>query len=518
MTARSSCPRRVAGVSALLFDRPSVIALVVASGVPILIGVWLLMSPGNVLSRHGIVDLLFNLAGAWRIHEGQIPHVDFHTALGPLPFLLTLAGFRLVGPGPQAFLAGELIALAVIFVAAVAAVRPRMPLAAAIVFVLVVALPVIMPINTGGQVHVFTFAMSYNRYGWSAISILSLIVFVPPRDAAKSVTSDLVTAAVLLLAMFYIKITYFCVGLAALGLALLVSDHVRARWLAWTSLGALAVGNAVAPHSHVYLADLWGGVVAGMPNLGLGIHLRAVADNAPEYALFGIGLIVAAWLRYRGLVPLRVPAATAFLIAAATLLIAQNTQTYGLPLGVVIAFLLYEALLRRAPDRRATDAVPLLAVLMLYPLLSAGHAAASLVAYRRAATDPAMFRFVDQTALRGLAVAVETPPQNDFVGAVVEAASLFADGRKPGRIQTLERINPLPFALGLASPRGDDLFWEFGAPLRPPEAFFADADYVMVPKEPTSVVTEKALARYGDYLAIHFPIREESPRWILLSR
>lgn len=43
-------------------------------------------------------DLLFNLAGAWHLHNGQVPHVDFHDPVGQLYFRLTQLGFWLCGP------------------------------------------------------------------------------------------------------------------------------------------------------------------------------------------------------------------------------------------------------------------------------------------------------------------------------------------------------------------------------------------------------------------------------------
>ncbi|MFM9568663.1 hypothetical protein, partial [Streptomyces turgidiscabies] len=86
---------------------------------------------------------------------------------------------------------------------------PRLPLVAAIVFVLFNALPAIMPANIGDPLDAYGFAMSYNRYGWGAIGALSLILFVPPRLGPAVRVPDIVTAAALLVAMFYIKLTYF---------------------------------------------------------------------------------------------------------------------------------------------------------------------------------------------------------------------------------------------------------------------------------------------------------------------
>ena len=48
---------------------------------------------------------------------------------------------------------------------------------------------------------------------------------------------DAANAGLLLVALFYLKITYFAGGLALVGLALLISPHVRARLPAWVAIG-----------------------------------------------------------------------------------------------------------------------------------------------------------------------------------------------------------------------------------------------------------------------------------------
>lgn len=42
-------------------------------------------------------DIFVSLDGGWRILNGQRPHLDFFTALGPIWYLLTAAGLKLSG-------------------------------------------------------------------------------------------------------------------------------------------------------------------------------------------------------------------------------------------------------------------------------------------------------------------------------------------------------------------------------------------------------------------------------------
>jgi hypothetical protein len=88
-----------------------------------------------------------------------------------------------------------------------------------------------------------------------------------------------------------------------------------------------------------------------------------------------------------------------------------------------------------------------------------------------------------------------------------------------GGIVVLDQVNPLPFMLGRAPPRGGNLWSGAGAPVQPARQLFADADFVLIPKFSTySPWTEAAVATYVPYLAEHFRYGEESQSWFLLRR
>jgi hypothetical protein len=508
----------------LLFRRPPVGLVVLLSGLPMMLAGWLLLSPDIMLARQNVMDLLFNLAGAWQFQVGRAQHIDFHEAVGPLNFLLTLAGFRLIGVSPFAFLAGEMLAALGLFAAAVAVAARRLPLAAAATFVLFIGLPAMMPTNVGHPPDVFTFAMSYNRYGWSSIAVLCLLLFGPPRWSPTRDGIDIACGFLLLLAMFYLKITYFLVGVGALGLALLISDHIQTRCRAWIAVGLLVAGNALAPHSHGYLADLRWAIDSGLPSTGpTRVLMEGVLGNSMELAVYGAGFLAACWLWRQGLASWRLPIAALFLIGAAIMLFTQNTQMRGLPLGTVTLFMLYGALL---PHRDLVGPM-VLVILLLVPAQTALTAAGTTAAYFLRAVPSAELLIATETNIRGLAVPMRSEnghslrPQTIYFAGLMEAAALFSTGHhKPGRIQLLDRVNPLPFMLGFDPPRGGDLFWEPTAPPRPVEEVLGDADYVLVPTQSSSapVFTQAVHARFTPYLTRFFPLREETDRWILYSR
>ncbi|MCF8531843.1 MAG: hypothetical protein K9G48_02460 [Reyranella sp.] len=535
--------------SALLVADAPLLPLFVVSGALLILSAWLLASPERVVSRTMTWDLLFNLAGAWHLYWGQVAHVDFHDPIGSLNFGLTYLGFRIVGPAISAFVVGQLIITAVLFVAAVLASARRLPLLPAVVFVLFTCQLVLMPVNVGDLADDFTFAMSYNAHGWAILCILSLILFMPQRRLADLVWIDLGVVAALLVALYYIKVTYFAAAIAELVVAVFVCDHVRARRLAWGAVAALSLANAVAPYNWAYLADILAAAESGAIRTNLYELLLMFSANATELSLYAAMLLVAVALWRSERAPLRLPVAAGTLIVGGLAVLTQNAQLRGLPLGIVVAFLLYDHFrIKPALEGHRGSRWVLLAFLIL-PIANVANESMSLATYYRRATSNAPFFVVDRTNLRGLAVPMEPETlqrsfssragtdyswlsrsrsiganlrlsQFAYVQTILEAAALFDEAeRRPGGIVLLDQVNPLPFVLGRPPPRRGNLWLDIGFPWQPAEAIFEDANYVLIPKYSTyGELTAAAVSRYGTYLAQHFPGRTETASWTLLSR
>ena len=153
---------------------------------------------------------------------GTWPHVDFHTPLGALTFELTRIGFAMVGTIPLAALAGPLLLVVPALAAGAVAAARRLPLLPAVLFTVYVTLLVIMPANVGDQPNAYSLAMAYNRWGWSALTILCLLLFVPPRSGVARPWIEPLLGAALLLFAFYLKITYAIASGAAIVAAIVV--------------------------------------------------------------------------------------------------------------------------------------------------------------------------------------------------------------------------------------------------------------------------------------------------------
>jgi len=518
--------------------------LMLLAGLPMLAGAWLLLSSDLVLSHEMTWDFLYNIAGAWHLQNGHILHVDFHEPLGALNFELTWLGFALLGPTPFAVIAGSvMVAAGVFFSAALAAMR-RLPLWPAVLFVLFAGLLTLMPANVGDKPNAYSFAMAYNRYGWSLLSVLALIFFLPPSRSVGDDRLDLVNAIAVLVALYYLKITYFAAGLLFLGVAGAISPHVRARLPYWAIAAGLVLVNAFAPWNYDYYFDILQAANAGAVRNSLSFHLNNFFAHAEGYAPYAAALALAVWMYARGLAPARLPLAITTILAVGVLVLSQNHQSHGLPVAIVAAFLLYDQI-----RGRSALAAPALLAAMAFPLFSIGTSAFSLASYHLRAGHVELLQVVNHTRLKGLAVPLERPgllaafadggqtnhallnwararrprwelSPGEYVETLLEAAALLQDGRHPaGAIVVLDQVNPLPFMLGWPPPRGGTLWSGPAAAILPASNVFADANYVLIPKFSTyGAWTDRAQLEYRGYLAQNFPIRESSQSWVLLSR
>ena len=322
----------------LLFGETSLVPLVAISGLLLVFSGGLLAAPGRVVSGTMTWDLFFNLSGAWYLHNGQVAHVDYHDPVGSLYFWLTQLGFLITGPSIFAVVIGQFIITAGLFVAAVLACVRRLPLLASVVFVLFACLLVLIPTNIGDLMDDFTVAMSYNAYGWSALCILSLILFLPPRRPQETAWIDMVVAAALIAALYYLKITYFLAAIVELAVACVIADHIRAHAKAWAAIAAVLLLNAVAPYNWPYLNDIAAVIGTGGVRVSRYAALLALSATASELSIY-LGLTAIAVALWRsGHASVRLPLTAGILIVETLAILSQNAQLRGLPLCVVIVY------------------------------------------------------------------------------------------------------------------------------------------------------------------------------------
>lgn len=517
----------------------------------LLVAVWLLLAPPTVFSREMSWDLLFNLDGAWNLWNGRQLHVDVHDPLGTLTFGLTALGFHLVGVGPRAFLVGETLYAVLMLASSIRIFPSRLPFAAAAVATLYVVLLVLVPLNLGDPIELYSFAMSYNRLGWSALILVFAVLFLEPRNE-KGAWLEQGIVFLLCTLLFYLKITYFVVGIGAIAAALLLSPHTRPRMAGWLVVLVTLAVVAAAPFNVDYWRDIFAALQAGALRQDFLTQLKDVVTSQ-DTAIIAVELVCLLWLQHVGASWDRLASAV-FIIGCGAVILSQNQQSDGVALYLVVSLLLFDTT-RRAIERRARwpareAALALLAVLIA-PGLDVVSMAASIVGYHFKAMATSNY-VVDDTNLRGLAVPPEQPnlvalfsgsqmtpgllnatrlqrpryelTQAEYLKTILEAAgivrNLIASSRTkaPPNVGLLDTVNPVPFMLGLPPPHGRQLWFDRAFPWPRADEFLGQLDFVLVPKFPSdSASLRGALRHYGDYLARNFR-RTETESWIVFRR
>ena len=485
----------------------------------------LLALPGQTITTKYLNDLFIFLDGVHRVAEGQVPNRDFHTALGPLVYYAPALGYWLSGNLGGAMPVG--MALIVIALAPAAAhilssrLRPAIALPLAAFVILVAA----VPINLGESIGALSFAMFYNRIGWSALALLLVLYLRPSRPGRYQALLDAASAAFLIVLMLYIKISYGVVGLGFLVFMLL--DPRQRGWAAAALVLVVGAG--------LFIEALWGGTAAHIADLAIAGRVSgsldtidelftALSRNLSDYVIFAVVMGLALW-RTRSL---RDFLFFGFCAGSGFMLITQNFQTWGiisLAAGVAVAVEIMARADGPAADRQRRTMTAGAQLLLLAFVLPASiqHAAAlglhaALAATKQGLAAP-MPNF-DRVRLAQLWSEGDYPLFSRYFASLDDGARALASLEGPsGKVLVLDFVGPFSAGLGLKPPYGDSTWYHWGRTINeenylPARAVLHDVQIVMEPKWPVEVATAEGLRRlYADYLAEHFELARETADW-----
>ena len=485
----------------------------------------LLALPGQTITTKYLNDLFIFLDGVHRVAEGQVPNRDFHTALGPLVYYAPALGYWLSGNLGGAMPVG--MALIVIALAPAAAhilssrLRPAIALPLAAFVILVAA----VPINLGESIGALSFAMFYNRIGWSALALLLVLYLRPSRSGRYQALLDAASAAFLIVLMLYIKISYGVVGLGFLVFMLL--DPRQRGWAAAALVLVVGAG--------LFIEALWGGTAAHIADLAIAGRVSgsldtidelftALSRNLSDYVIFAVVMGLALW-RTRSL---RDFLFFGFCAGSGFMLITQNFQTWGiisLAAGVAVAVEIMARADGPAADRQRRTMTAGAQLLLLAFVLPASiqHAAAlglhaALAATKQGLAAP-MPNFV-RVRLAQLWSEGDYPLFSRYFASLDDGARALETLESPsGKVLVLDFVGPFSAGLGLKPPYGDSTWYHWGRTINeenylPARTVLHDVQIVMEPKWPVEVATAEGLRRlYADYLAEHFELARETADW-----
>jgi hypothetical protein len=500
-----------------------------------------------------------------RIEQGQRPSIDFPTALGAAMLYLPWLAAKLVGGYAGAIeLASAFVALLLCLACAQACAARHggavTALLVAAVFLIVVPsmlegydAPRSVTLEAGELVAVndnFANAMFYNRWGWGAL--IAVFAFLTPRrDEDGTPLAEIITLGLLLVFLFWLKISYFAI---AAGAAVLYAYLGAKPWrtlmfgaggaAAGIALIGLLTGNLIA-----YVADILAvGRVSGLRFADLASLIK---DNMLELLVALAPMLAMALLGRLRPTDLWV---TGMIFGGTLFIINQNAQTSGLPTMLVASA--YAIWRLRDDESRALRLIAAFSLALpaaTYVMdRSAGLLGQTTVARREEARPepawaviPAMKNVFAQER-ESILARIEAASDEDTKVQAFRNAAVF--GRRQylrsgeymaslmaamADLQPLMKANETVVDLDFASPlafltgtRAAEGYWITfddgrtidGKTFPKPEALFADADHVMSPKlfvEPDTAIRLRSL--YSGWLDAHYAERVETPYWVRWS-
>ncbi|MDQ2712903.1 MAG: hypothetical protein M3Y24_11870 [Acidobacteriota bacterium] len=483
---------------------------------------------GLIGSRGFSHDAFMLLDGAWRVLNGQRPHIDFYSHVGFLTYLPTAIGLRIShgtawGLGYGQALVGLLLGIWTYLLG-----RKRLADVSLALMCISVVLMVVAPFALGFSPMKPGPAMIYNRQGYALLALVLLEAFSETRRRSRQEEfwGGFSTGAALSI-LFFLKITYFAAGVFLLVALLPCRQQTKQRWTGIVG-GCVAVTFACCAYFGFHLGPMEHDLVT----IGGGKHMRwswylidAVIESAGVAAALASGVTLLLAAQSEG----RAARSVAILGLAVTVggvaLIFGNYEQSGFPMTVFLAIIaLNVAMVKVVPTSRSAELFEA-AVLLLGSVLIAGSLFSGAMGTAFAFGQRVFFHRTtafDSPALSGFT----TGPDDDWYTALVnDGIPLVEKYRRPGdTLMSLDFSNPFSYSLGMKPAYGGTSVFQYGTTFndrfKPSPAFLmGSADLVAVPKTASDPTLDNNVPRlYGPYLLSHFHLIGESRDWRLYRR
>ena len=491
--------------------------LIVAAVVLWLICAAAFVLPGRTLDWGHDLFMFFGQINA--LEHDQVPYRDFRTSLGALPFYLPWFGYRLAGGFAGALEIGGLLATALLLPCMVVALRSRFGLPKALLLLLCLVAMVAAPVDHGPLLP--SHVGFYNRWGYSALATLFLFA-VPTRRQGNSRIEGAAVAA-LLLFLFFVKATYFAVGLVFVaGFGLALGMFRRAALIGIGVLTTVVFGVQVSTGViDEYLAEL--AQAANVSGVSWYVDDRFLRDRLPSaldyHAVVAIACVFAAigkaklcWRQW---------AFVLFALFGCLAIQGHNSSFHGsLPLVAALALLGEQS---TGVWRRWH-----LCLLMLFmlPYLAAANRIAFDYRNDGTASPISLPRMAD-------VYASDLPCAGASCRRLRHCLCYAADELRPGLrllrnngvgdgVLALDYYNWFPVFLDAPPLLGRLTSLDAGRTMDgdtalSPDAMFRHAEYVMVPTQPTED-RQLLLTLYRRYLQVNYLLLDSNDTWQLWQR
>jgi hypothetical protein len=505
------------------------------------------------------------LDAGWRVYNGQRPHIDFYSQLGPVPLLMVALGMIMAGPCGSSLYLGYALLFPLVAMWAWALARPRLPALPALVFSALVAFLVIGQRALGAPWNTLSCAMNYNRLGWAVLLLVLLQLMLAPRAPTprRSFWEGAATGLALAVLIF-LKVNYLAAAAGAVILAVILGATGRRTWL--------GVATGFVPAALAMLAYLRFDIPAILDDARNLAAVQDPADRLTELTLKAwknalwlaemAAVTLLLYLSFRGAIADRqrwLSAVTGFVAAALLGLVVcgGNMQLTDIPVFGGALLILCERFRRimaaRVPDGQLAPADQFryfvacglaVAMVMMIALQDAASVARS-VAFKFRKPGPDELRIgaaplhdivysMPGSTVEGLPMtptAVLDVDRYELLNAyqyavcVQDGLTLVRPHVGPdSRILTMDWTNPFSFALGVPGVHGDRYCWHYGRMVNeqhcpPADRLFREVTLVMIPRRALDPFSLKMMRTvYGPVLDRDFAKIDESVLWELYAR
>jgi hypothetical protein len=498
------------------------------------------------------------LESGWRVYTGQRPHVDFLVSSGALYCWLMGLAMHITGPNANALAWTSLLPLVPLGVYAWEVTRRRFPagvsllITAYVILLLTATRPLAFNDSDYGPSHALSYAMQYNRLGWSFLVVFVFQCLVAPLKGLKP-DGPIMNGLAGLVAglLIFVKITFGAAAFAILLFPVFVGDRDRrllpllARLAGW---GVAVVGCIGAiGSSKAFLGDqaMIGAAASLQTRLEM-IRVLAIQsiDSISILAIMAVacaGLLSLQPIKPDGIAWWRELAALLAIVALGLFVGSSCAQHGEIPLLTLAAFTLAEACRRwvlagngpspqdpmQSPVGFGWSTILLLGLVTLWAPTAWADSFSIGYSYYRKHHDAGASDTIDVPSLKMMHI---DPWQKADIGIVRDGLQLLK--KRPdltnARILSFTNYNFFPFALGLPSPRGGALCFHLNRIVNdrahpPAERVMSEVTHVMFYHCPLDdlcgILQQEFMERaYGEYLRKHFHPVDESKLWTLWER
>ncbi|KMY66552.1 hypothetical protein AAU61_15535 [Desulfocarbo indianensis] len=502
--------------------------------------------------------------GAYRLTQGQLPHLDFITPIGLWGYVLPFLGLKITGSYTLMLPLTDLIFMAIALGLCLAAAWQRLGTLSGLLLVTYVWLVSAAPLNAGDTANYISYSMFYNRYGWALLLVVFTLYIDPQSTDKKKALSDVCVGAIALVMLLYLKVSYFAVVLAFLAMLCLKSKyHRKVAFYCFLILAVCVISlELIMPGLNLaYFHDLR----LALQSSGAVRGGKYAAINFIYKNLFELLLISAViWFSTR-IIKFRLLDAcfVSYVTLSSCAILNQNAQNSNLVALFPICLWAMEKARSQSGqavgNQREGSAkgngfayaglVALSVLLLAQPFLDRAYGLVIMNARSRPMAQsrpmaldklPNAYVYKDSDYISGidrdsyglaeLFTIRERQRRGwlaelEYVETIEDGVALLKKNSRPGdSVAIMDMVNPFNFLLDLHPPRGAYSFFHLNrtfnlAKARPKPAALAEASLVMIPNYPIELAERNALLQiFAPVLRRDFAEAARDRYWTLLRR